>query len=368
LWEGLVLYDCDEDGLEEWYLVTVHVPTRTLLRLKHDDLGIPRYMDFCPFPRTDSLYGYSYAGAKLLTLNEEHTALRNMIADRSALATNPPLMRAAGSLWNPQEQPFGTATVIDVRNPNEITPLVIPDVPTSAIQREQSIIAAAERVSGQNDIATGATPTEDRTLGEIRIQSESSFVRVEEPVKLCQETMEDLWLVRNEIWIRTLEAQPEGIEPPERIMRSIETRQLELPNGRFTAEQLRGNLRGKPKGSVETADKGRMRADFNASLSALAGMAKMNPLFAMLLQHPTVGRSLLEQWARLYNVSDRYAFMQAAQEIVTQMQQQAAQQQAMVGGMPPQGALPPGPGGDVVSQLPPQLQALLTQGGAPEGM
>lgn len=375
LWEGLVLYDCDEDGIEEWYLATVHLKSRTLLRLKHDDLGIPRYMDFCPFPRTDSLYGYSYAGHKLLTLNEEHTALRNMIADRSSLATTPPVKRRQGSLWNPEEQPFGTGRVIDVRDENEITVFVIPDVPPSAIQREQSVLSAAERVSGQNDIATGATSSQGdpHTLGERQMQAESSFVRVEEPVKHCQETMEDLWLVRNEIWKRTLRAQQDGVAPPDRIVRNIETRGLELQDGRFTADMLDGNLRGKPKGSVETADKSRMRSDFNNSLSALSGMAKMNPMFAMLLQHPTVGRSLLEQWARLYNVSDRNAFMQAAQEVDDHLKQQAeqqAQQQALLAGHPPQGMLPPqgGTGGaqDIVSQLPPQIQALLS-GGQPAG-
>jgi hypothetical protein len=360
LWEGLILYDCDGDGLDEWYLVTVHVPSKSLLRLKHDDLGIPRYMDFCPFPRPDSLYGYSYAGHKLLTLNEEHTAIRNMIADRSTLATTPPLMRMQGALWNPEEQPFGTGAVLDVRNPNEITPMVIPDVPASAINREQAVLSAAERVSGQNDIATGATSGEQRTLGERTMQAESSFVRVEEPVKHCQETMEDLFLVRNEIWIRTLNGQDGGIQAPDRVVRNITNRGLELEDGKFTASMLRGNLRGKPKGSVETADKGRMRNDWNQSLSAMAGMAKMNQLFGMILQHPTVAKSLLEQWARLYNVSDRHAFMEAAKEVVQKLQAEAQMQAQMPGALPP--------GGDVVSALPPQLQALLTQGGAPEGM
>ena len=168
----MVLADCDQDGIEEWYLVTVHVLTRTLLRCKKDDLGIPRYIDFCPFPRTDSLYGYSYAGNKLLTLNEEHTAIRNMIADRSTLATTPPILRRQGALWDPDEQPFGTGRTIDVRDMDELQPIVIPDVPPSAVQREAAVLAAAERVSGQNDIATGATTGEQRTLGERQMQAE----------------------------------------------------------------------------------------------------------------------------------------------------------------------------------------------------
>lgn len=367
LWQGLVLYDCDGDGIHEWYMFTLHIPSKTLLRLKHDDLGIPRYMDFCPFPRPDSVYGYSYAAHKMLTLNEEHTAIRNNIADRSTLAANPPLMRMHGALWNPDEQPFGTGRVIDVRSKDEITPLIIPDVPASLVNREAAVLAAAERVSGQNDISTGTTSGEDRTLGERQMQAESSFVRIEEPVKHCQETMEDLWKVRNEIWRRTLQAQDGGIVAPDRIVTSLQNRGLELQDGKFTAQMLAGNLRGKPKGSVETADKARMRADYNASLSALAGLAKMNPFFAMILQDPEVSKSLLEQWARLYSAADRNAFMQAGQRVMQRLQAEAQMQQQaqMMGGQPPQA--PPGDGGDVVSALPPAIQALLTAGGQPEG-
>jgi hypothetical protein len=373
LWETLVLYDCDGDGIEEWYLATVHVPSKTLLRLKHDDLGHPRYLDFCPFPRTDSLYGYSYAGHKLMTLNEEHTAIRNMNADRSILATNPPIKRLTGSLWDPVEQPWGTGAVIDVRAMNEVEAMVVPDLPASAVEREHAVLAAAERVSGQNDIATGATSGEARTLGERTMQAESSFVRVEEPVKNCQETMETLFLVRNEIWRRTLQ-QTGGIEPPQEVVRSIETRGLQTFQGEFTAEHLTGNLRGKPRGSVETADKNRMLFNFNESVKALAGMAQMNPVFAAVLQHPEVAKSILEQWARLYSVQDRHVFVQAANAVIEGMKAQAAAQQQMqaeeqaimqgqLGPAGNAGGLPPG----LLQALPPEAAAILG-GGQPEGM
>jgi hypothetical protein len=87
--------DLDDDGREEWYVLTVHLPTRTILRCKLDTfvmrVGIPRCVPFVLFPRRNSVYGYSFAFDALLTLAEEHTALRNMKADRGALATNAPL-------------------------------------------------------------------------------------------------------------------------------------------------------------------------------------------------------------------------------------------------------------------------------------
>jgi hypothetical protein len=75
LWECVVLCDLDGDGLEEWYVITLSTVSRVILRIQHDDLGIIRYRLFTPFPRTNSLYGYSFAG-KLASLAEEHMAIR----------------------------------------------------------------------------------------------------------------------------------------------------------------------------------------------------------------------------------------------------------------------------------------------------
>jgi hypothetical protein len=374
IWEVLFLKDLDGDGIQEWYVASVSLQDRVMIRLKHDDLGHPRYIDFTPFPRAESLYGYSFVLDKLGTLTEEHTSLRNMIADRSMLATIPPVKRLQGALWNPDEQPFGTGSVIDVRDMREVEPMVIPDVPGSAIQREVSILQAAERVAGVNDVASGQRPTEQRTLGEVQLVTEQSFVRMDEVVKNIQESLEVLFLTRHEIWIRTLSAQRDGIEPPDSVVRSIETRSLQIPNGKFTAQMLRGNFRGKPHGSVETADKARMRADFNNSLTALAGMAKMNPVFQGILQHPRVAKELIEQWARLYNVNNRQVFVMAFDQVLQQMQAQAeaqaqaqAQQQAMQQAMlARQSAAGPHPPGAIAAAgptgaVPPQLSQHLAQ-------
>ena len=51
----------DDDGVEEWYVVTVSVAHRVILRVQHDDLGAPRHLLLTPFPHPTSVYGYSYA-------------------------------------------------------------------------------------------------------------------------------------------------------------------------------------------------------------------------------------------------------------------------------------------------------------------
>jgi hypothetical protein len=371
VWEVQLLHDLDDDGLEEWYLATVSVQHRELLRLKRDDLGYERYIDFTPFPRSNSLYGYSYVLDKMGTIAEEHTSIRNMIADRSQLATNPPIKRVTGSLWNPQEQPFGTASVIDVRDPNEVQAMVIPDVPASAVQREAVVLQAAERVTGLNDTAVGVNTQEKRTLGEVQIVEMGGAVRTEEVIKNLQESMEILWCVINECWIRTLREMPQGLEAPERIARSIETKQLQLQDGRFTASMLMGNLRGKPRQSVETADKNRMRQDFNQSLQALVGFAKLFPMAQLIFQNPEVLKSLMEQWARLYNVPDMQPYIKA---LSVPPQQPGmgmlgpGQPQPGAEGQPPQGGQPnPAQIQQLLAQMPEeqlaQLEQMVAQGG-----
>ncbi|MCU0278771.1 MAG: hypothetical protein MUE31_07760, partial [Candidatus Nanopelagicales bacterium] len=122
LWEVLFLRDLDGKG-ERWYVATLSVSQRQLLRLQYDDIGQPRYCIFTPFPRPDrACEGYSFIGHKLITVAEEHTAWRNMLADRAALVVQAPIKRLEGALWDPHEQPWGPKAILDVRNMQEIEP------------------------------------------------------------------------------------------------------------------------------------------------------------------------------------------------------------------------------------------------------
>lgn len=329
LWSGLLLYDCDKDGLAEWYYVTVHPQTRTILRIRHDDLGVPRFLNFCPFPKADSVYGYSFVLDKLGTTIEEHTSLRNMIADRSTLATTPPMKRIQGSLWDPAEQPWGTGQVIDLRDVNEVQPFEVADVPVSALNREAGILQAAERLTGLNDQAVGVQTQERRTAYEVGEVAAAGAVRTAEVVENIQEELEVLDRVRNVLWTRTLEAQPDGaMDAPEQVVRNLSMRGLELKDGKFTASMLKGNLRFKPHGSVETADKMRMRQDYNGWLSALAGLAKLNPLAMGMLQEPGVIKAIIEQGLRLYNVPDKQPFLEGLQRAFQMLEQRRQEREA----------------------------------------
>ena len=367
LWECLVLCDLDDDGLEEWYVVTLSTVSRVILRIQHDDVGAARFRLFTPFPRSNSLYGYSFTG-KLASLAEEHMALRNMIADRSAVATNVPLKRVQGALWDPQAQPWGPRAVIDVRDPNEIQPFQVPDVPASTINREQNVMAAAERVSGINDVALGVNPQEDRTLGEVQLVTEQSAVRMEECVRYLQETMEELFQVRHEYWLRALEDDPAAALAPYGVMQTLASRGVDqlVPQGRFTADLLRGNFHGKPRGSVETANMVQLRADFNGFLQALGGLMKMFPALQQLLSTPEAVRALWEQCLRVYRVPDRQAFLPPP-EILMQMLQPPPPP-GPPPGQPGAGAPPPGPPGMPPGAPPPQGMPPGPPPGMPPGM
>lgn len=314
IWEVHLLHDIDGDDVEEWLIATYSLKNQQLLRLAYDDLEQVRFVDFCPYPRPTSVYGYSFVGHKLWTIAEEHTALRNMKADRQALALNAPLKRLSTSIWHPDEQPFGPGAVIDLRTMQDIEQLQIADVPASTIESERTTLGMAERVSGLGDTAvSGIQPDVRRTATEHNYAAQGSFVRIDEAVRWCQEALEDLYLLRHRLWQRALESEESGLVAPERIMRGLEMRGLEMPEGplKFTAGDLMGPFRFKPRGSTETADKRALRADQAEMTQALMAIAQMFPgVGQTLAQNSAAGFELLKMVLRLYNAPNPQLFLQ----------------------------------------------------------
>lgn len=361
LWEVQLLVDLNGKGLR-WYVATVHVGQRQLLRLKHDSVGRGRYVIFVPYPRTDRCHeGYSFVGHKLVTVIEDHTAFRNAGADRDMLNLSAPIKRLSGALWDPDDQPFGPKSVIDVRDMNEVQVMQIPPQPESAWRREQEIVQAAERVAGINDVAAGMTPQTSRTLGETNLVAEQSFVRMDDVIKALLEPMEELGQIRQAIWIATLKEKGEsGMPAPESLMSG---RGGDITNGKdaITWQMLEGTFRFKPRGSSETADKARMRGDYIQFMQGLAILMKTWPALAGIIgNNMQAAKSAMEQFLRLFNVPDKQAWIGNAD----QWQAPPPMPPGMPG-MPPgaPGAPPGGPPG-LPPGLPPEL-AQMMGGGAP---
>jgi hypothetical protein len=181
--------------------------------------------------------------------------------------------------------------------------MVVPDVPSSAIQREGTILSASERIAGLVDQNSGVNPNSDRTLGEVRYVGASSLVRIEEIVKHLQEAMEDLFHLRHEIWKRTLRENPEPF--PTGLQAALESRGVTLPDELVDVNMLEGTFRGKPHGSVETADRSQMRNDFTGFLTAMTQFVQAVPTFATVFADFDVARAILSQSMRVFKWESR---------------------------------------------------------------
>ena len=356
LWEGVILLDLAalmatygvtvrDKALkgERWYLVTLHLPTQSLLRVQFDDMERSRFVPVILFPRHDRVTeGYSLIGHKLITTAEEHTAWRNQAADRGALKNRAPIKRLQGALWDPEEQPFGPASVIDVRDMREIEPFDMPDVAQSVFEHISMMDRTAERIAGINDVASGQVATESRTLGEVQMATEQSFVRMDLIVKRFQEAMEEIAQICHAIWTRTLaERGDDGIEAPAALISNLEGRGVSidsaLPGNRVTASMLQGVYRFKPHGSVENADPNRQRNDLMGMLQALPMVMQAFPMLGMMFSSPMAARAMGREFLKAFRVRNSQAFLGS-------ISSDMAQQQGL-DGMPPAPAIPPPPMG-----------------------
>jgi hypothetical protein len=347
LWELLFLKDLDGTGLR-WYVTTLSVQKRTLLRLQYDDIGRPRFFSLVPFPRPNSTEGYSLIGHKLITSIEEHTAWRNMDADRGAMQLQMPMKVQQGALWDPDAEPIGAKAVIWVRDMREIEPIQIQDVTGTAEERITRTERSAEKIVGMTDVATGSTPLEKRTATETSIVNEMSNIRVKEVIKNIQEPLEEIAQVRHVMWKRALKDMgEEGLPAPSSVSARLQMRDPQLlqqahggepqqelglearaPNVasgttdlRFTLQMMEGAFRFKPHGSVETANLPQQRQDFSQYVQAMAMLSQVNPMIGGLMQTPQAAKALMAQGLRLFHVQDQQAFL--GSEAMQAVEQQA---------------------------------------------
>lgn len=338
LYEFTVLLDLDGGG-ERWWIITLHKESTTILRCKIDD-GMTHYVRWMPFPKPGCIdHGYSLIGNKLISVIEEDTARRNLKADRMAMKASQPILRQQNALWSPFEQPMGPRSVIDVRDPKEISVLQgIDDVPQSVHIWGEELRSDADRLVGQNDVSLGNETAEERTLGEVQLRAGYAEVRINVIVKRMQEPLEELGLIRHEIYKRTFRNNP-NLPPQRAQVIGREATGIEIPGYpeqiMVTADTLEGVYWFKPRGSVETADLNRQKRDFVEFLQTLPMLAQMNPAFMQVLGTLPFAKSMLEQAVRVFRFPDRQSVLGAEGQNVfdllqQQMEMQRMQQQAML--------------------------------------
>jgi hypothetical protein len=357
LWEIPFLADLDGKGAR-WWLATISREHTKLLRLKVDDRST-RFLEFVPFPKPGSRDGYSLV-EKMMTLLEEDTAVRNMRADRCALALGGTILTAQGSGWDPYEEPIGPGQVItglrDI-SPDSIRELQFSDVPASVNVWKNDIRADLERGVGLNDVSVGTQTEERRTLGEVRLAAGYSEVRVKSIITAIQESLEELGQARHQIWKKTLQGMSKGVPVPSSMMEVLDARGIQtdsIADGRITAEMLDGQFWFKPRGSVETANLDQQAQWFMRLLETLPALMQLCPPLAAIFQTPQAAKSLIEQALRITRWPDKQAFLgsEAQQVLGGVFQQQQMMQDprmqtlmAMMGGGAGAGTPATGPAG-----------------------
>ncbi len=356
LYEVQFLADLDGKG-ERWWRGTIHHDTATLVRLKFDD-RTTRYLRYIPFPKPHTIdHGYSLIVDKMITVIEEDTAVRNMRADRAALKASQPIKRLQNALWDPYEQPFKPGGVIDVRDMQELGEFKIDDVPASILQWKSDVRADAERLVGQNEIAQGQQTEERRTLGEVQLQASYAEVRMNVLIRRFQEMLEELFQVRHLIWQRTIAGGTLTAARSRAMVIGTPADGVQVQglgsDGTISAELLDGVFWGKPRGSVETADLNRQRADFNSFLGILPALAQMNPMIQQLFATGPAAKSLIKTAMKVNRVQDVQSIIgPEANGVFEQMQQAqdprlqllkalASAAPPMSGGSPEGGGMPP---------------------------
>jgi hypothetical protein len=356
-----------------WYLTTLNLGINGLLRMQFDDLERSRFVQVNLFPRPDrATEGFSFVGHKLLTTVEEHTAWRNMAADRGAMQVQAPIKRLTGALWDPVEQPWGPNSVIDVRDMREIEPMVVPDLTNAVFTHIQMMESTAERIAGVNDIASGqVTDSGSKTLGEVRMATANSEIRMDVIIRRFQEAMEEIWQIRHAI-LKRVAAEQGDEEVPSRLLQNLEGRGVDvnafMPDKKMTAALLEGAFRGKPRGSVETADPGLQRTNWVQFLQILPVLMQQ---FPMPMTDPIrMTRAVWRETLRVFRIENQQPFLGApSQDLMGQPNPMQMLQQLMGGGMPGMmpglgpGAPPP-PGMSPAPPAPPPSG----MGGPPMGM
>ena len=343
LWSVQCWLDVKGDGDLCLYKATVSEIHGCVLNLKYDWIGRWRSVYVNPYPCSYSVYGYSMVLTKLLTTGEEHTAWRNMNADRGTLKANAPMKRLHGAQWDPTIQPFGAGQVIDVANMNELQPMEFDDVSPQAMNKEQQCVADGQRIIGMNDIAIGQQSATNRTLGENQLATQQSFIRTDDPISNIEEALEEVGELIHMIEVQALKEMTDGREAPAGVTERMRDTDQQFA-GVFTFDMISGRFRFKPRGSTEEADPQRRALRRDANLKRLFEIAKVNPFIQQRLASQEFADAMLQDIVDDMKPRNKSAFLKPLPP-------------PMMPGTPP-GAIVPQQGGQA-GAAPPFGQAVL---------
>lgn len=168
LFEMIVGYDLDEDGLEEDYLVTYDRINKKLLRFISYPAGFGEkwYELYTPIPLPGTIYGDSLVRQNA-PMDEEITTIYNQRLDNNTIVNQPQykaLESYRGARDNQQAKP-GKIWIVSDMNDIEPFPSIAPMRDTS--REEQQLVNYAEMRTGMSELRTGQTSKGEKTAYEI---------------------------------------------------------------------------------------------------------------------------------------------------------------------------------------------------------
>ncbi len=330
-----------------------------ILEVQEDWLGAFRTVLLAPYPCPYSVYPYSLVGTKLLTTELEHTAWRNMNADRDTLEANAPLKVRRGSGFDPALQPFGAGRTVMLDNMDDVMPFEFKGSSVQALNKEAQCVTDAQRIVGLNDIAIGQQSKTDRTLGENKMATTQSFVRTDDPISNLNEAFEEVgWLIHaiEQQALKDREAG-EGIDATDSVMQSVK-RYDPAFQGTFTSDMVDGDFLFKLRGSTDMADPQARLQRAEAMFATMANYSKVNPLVAQRMASPEMEKAMMQMVVDEFKPRNTKAFLDPLQP-PPMMGMEGMPGDPMAAGAPP-GGPPPAFGGQVLNellaQLPPGVQ------------
>jgi hypothetical protein len=193
LYELIVGYDYDDDGLDEDYLVTFERSTGKIIRwIEYPaSYGERWYHTYTPIPVSNSVYGESMVGLTE-AFDEEISTLHNQRIDNTTLVNMPMLKVRKGSPAAKDDEKAKPGKKWLVNEPDDLTPLtLVPPLQDGFRNDEDQLLYYSKILTGVSELNMGGTVRGDKTAYEIEASLAEGSIRIRLQVTLGVE-----WLTR----------------------------------------------------------------------------------------------------------------------------------------------------------------------------
>lgn len=315
--------DLDGDGFQEWYLITVHLPTGKVLRAQYSpyEHGRPYYVLFNYLPRSRQLFGQGVIEL-LATTQDGATATINNFNDLVSL-----LVAMAGSFFvdedsgiEPERFVFAPGRPVKCQDPQRtILPMPvaqnIPIALQACLQALDMYKTWADLLTATSNPVVGRETAGQHTLGELRMVVGNAMAVFEDKAAGVALTWAKVWdLVR---WTVAQYAEHGQV----RYRKSA--RPGEAPEFKAVdAELLKAEIDLSPAGLAEWAD-AQARVARNMLVN---GLLLQDPQLATV---PEVKLTLLEQTLRDVKHPRAERLLEIIRQALAQQQQMQQQMQQM---------------------------------------